>query len=262
VLPLFFAFHTFSAERASASPETLLIRNARQETLYVHIDYDRDPDIAPLQKPWKDMHVDSFYVTDSGTADAVAHLRYTHPFYAEMNGYKGFATDYIYYDSSPSGLAPVYTAEIAFTFPRGDTAESWMSAEGNHMNPEPRIKDDVEYLKDGRGTDFRVELDAGGKEVPATRALVHFLARRSGWIGKSNPTALARSTERSARTPRGWVVDGPGSAVLSVPASATRLRLLDALGRTAWEADALAPGSRLAVPAGLKPGAFRCVWLP
>jgi len=254
-------FSGLSAGRASAAAETLLFLSPEKETLYVHIDYARDPDIAPTVKPWKDMHVDSFYVSDSGTANETTHLRYTHPFYAELGGHKGAGTDYIYYDHA-KGQEPHYTANIGFDFLNGDTTESWFSSEGHHLNDDSRVWAYEDGVHDSTEMNFTVDKVVGGMMLPRGDGFTDFLARRSGWTGAIPVSALARgSGSDPMRLPRGLVLFRNG-ATLAVPPQATRLLLLDAAGRTAWKAEALIPGDRLAPPAGLRTGAFRRVWLP
>jgi hypothetical protein len=246
-----------------AAPETLVFSKAKTDTFYVHIDYDRDPDVAP-DKPWKnwdETKVDSFYVTDSGTADQARHVHYAHPFYAEVNGTKGYGSDYIYYVDDPSGNDPHYTAEIVFEFRFGDTVSGWQSSNGWHINPYPRLNDFyAKGLANGDEMNFFDYRSVGDQDI-SDHVFLDFVARRPGWIGNGNATALARSPRpRDEGTRNGALVMPSAQTVLTVPASATRLRLIDATGRTAWEADGLLPGARISAPAELKPGIFRCLW--
>jgi hypothetical protein len=262
-LPLVCLLAGFSAGTAAAAPETLVFRNAQGETLYVHIDYDRGPEIdAPSGwDSWQAMEKDSFYVTDAGTSGETSHLRYTHPFYAELDGRKAAGTDYVFYDHA-QGEEPHYTAEIGFRFVRGDTLESWNSGNGHHMKADPRIWAYEEGVTDSTDMNFMVDLLANGESLPPPEGFVVFLKRSPGWIGTGIPTALApKSGPGTARPREGWAAWGNGS-FLTVPERTTRLLLLDAKGRTVWKAEALAPGARLGAPAGITAGVFRCVWLP
>jgi hypothetical protein len=207
------------------------------------------------------METDSFYVTDSGTAGETSHVRYTHPFYAELGGREAAGTDYIVYDHT-QGEEPHYTAEIGFRFVRGDTLEFWTSGNGHHMNDDHRTWGYQEGVTDSTEMDFLVDRMANGVSLPSPERTTVFLRRSQGWIGGGFPTALApKGVPGDARPRTGWAAWGNGSS-LTVPDRATRLLLLDAKGRTAWKAEALAPGNRLDAPTGLKAGVFRCVWLP
>jgi hypothetical protein len=256
-----FLLSGLSAGTASAAPETLVLRNPAKETLFVHIDYARAPDIAPFVKPWKDLQVDSFYVTDSGTASEASHLRYTRAFYVELDGRKGAGTDYIYYDHI-KGEEPHYTANIGFFFQEGDTTEAWTSSEGHHLNDDPRVWAYEDGIHDSTEMNFTVVRQAGGPLLPGPEGFIDFLARRQDWIGSVPVSSLTRESGFGpGQTGPGWVIWGNSSA-LTVPAHATRLDLLDAMGRTVWKGEALVPGARLALPTGIRPGAFRCVWRP
>jgi hypothetical protein len=252
-----------SPGRAAAAPETLVLRNARNETLYVHIDYAREPAIAAPSgwADWKAMEKDSFYVSDSGTSGEAAHVRYTHPFYAELDGRMGAGTDYVFYDHA-QGEEPHYTAEIGFDFVRGDTIESWNSGNGHHMNADPRIWGYEEGVTDSTDMNFMVDMRANGADLALQDGFIDFVRRGPGWFGGGVPVALARRHGHGPARPReGWATWGSGP-FLTVPEAATRLLLLDANGRRAWKADGLTPGARLEPPAGLRHGAFQCVWQP
>jgi len=248
-----------------AAPETLIFTKAKTDTFYVHIDYDRDPDVAP-DKPWgswNEMKVDSFWVTDSGTSDQARHVHYGHPFYAEVNGTKGYGSDYIYYVDAPPGLDPQYTAEIGFDFRFGDTLSGWMSSNGWHIDPYPRLSDFyAKGLATGDEMNFSDYRTVGDKDV-SDHVFLDFVARRPGWIGKGGATSLAGPLRTgNGESGNGLWVRPSAQTVLTVPAAATRLRLIDAAGRSAWSAEGLMPGAKLSAPAELRPGVFRCLWLP
>ena len=248
---------------ASADPETLVLRGLQNETLYVHIDYDRDPEIpAPSGwESWQAMEKDSFYVTDAGTPDEASHVRYTRAFHAKLGDRKGAATDYIFYDHI-KGQEPHYTAQIIFTFLNGDTTESWTSGFGHHMQDDPRLTGWENGVDGSSQMDFSVDLIAGGKILPRPEKGIVFLDRRPGWIDGEGPTSPARKRESGlAQLRHGWVGWGK-QTVLTVPEHASRLLLMDANGRIAWKAEALTPGARLDAPAGLRTGPIRYLWLP
>lgn len=251
-----------SAGIAMAAPETLIVQTPENETLYVHFDYDRSPEIAAPEGwgSWEAMELDSFFVTDSGTPEEAPHLRYRHAFYAELDGRKAAGTDYIFYDFI-KGDEPHYTSEIGFRFPKGDTVESWTSTTGPHMVDDRRLVYYERGIHDGYDFDFMIDRIAGGVVLPSPEKGLIFLGRRSGWVGKGGATSLARGAGAAAPVRGGWVTWGRGST-LTVPERATRLLLFDAKGRAAWKAEALKPGARLQSPAGLWPGAFQCLWLP
>lgn len=260
---LFLVSSVIPAGWASAAEETMILRNAHGDTLYVHIDYSREP-VPEAPKgwaSWKAMEKDSFYVTDSGTSSESTHLRYTHPFYAELDGYKGWATDYIYFDHD-KGQEPHYTGEIGFAFLKGDTVESWSSYNGHHLNDDSRVWSYEKGVDSATEMDFSVDQIVDGASLTPRAGNIVFLDRRAGWFGGNLPVPIARRAGSEAARPRqGWAAWGNG-LVLTVPERATRLFLLDANGRRVWKAEALTPGSRLESPAGLAPGAFRYVWLP
>lgn len=261
-LPAVFLFSALCAGTASASPETLVFRNAQSETLYVHIDYDRAPEIAvpPGWGSWSAMEKDSAFVTDSGTADAATHLRYSHAFYAELDGRKAAGTDYIFYDEIP-GDEPHYTAEVGFRFPRGgDTLATWISGNGHHMVDDARVVGYEKGINPAREMNMMADLQVDTTESPRPDGLIDFLDRRPGWVSGGVPTPIARTGSGPARPGQSrWAW---GGAPLEVPGNATRLLLIDANGRMAWKADDLRPGARLEAPSGLRSGSFRCVWLP
>lgn len=238
-----------------AKPETLTFVKGETDSFHVFIDYERHPDIpSESGRPWAEIEKDSVYTTGTGE-EATRHIRYVKAFYAEMNGRKGFATDYIYFMGPPEPSAdrdPVYTAECTFLFPNGSSSERLYNVTV-HLNDFPHLT--PEYREGAPiGTPFGFG-SGDGEDVP-----VELVARTDGW---DMPVAAGPSGgPGKRREAAGWLVRLDGRQVLRVPEGRSRVRLMDVTGRSAWGAEGLRPGEELALPAHLGPGAFRYQWTP
>jgi hypothetical protein len=238
-----------------ASPETLTFVKGEADTFQVRIDYARLPDIPSEDgRPWEEIEKDSAYTTGSG-AEETRNIRYVKAFYAEMNGRKGFGTDYIHFTGPPAPSPdrdPVYTAECTFLFPNGTTRERLYNMTV-HLNDFHGL--DAEYQKGvALGTPFGLG-NGEGEDVP-----VELVARSQGW---DLPVAAGPEAGRGAiRGTAGWTVRLDGRQALRVPEGASKVRILDVTGRSAWRSAGLRPGEELVLPAELGPGAFRYQWMP
>lgn len=238
-----------------AAPETLTFVKGEAETLQVRIDYDKHPDIpSESGRPWEEIEKDSVYTTGTGD-EATQHVRYVKAFHAEMNGRKGYGTDYIHFTGPPEPSAdrdPVYTAELNFHFPDGSSAERLYNPTV-HLNDFPRMN--AQYWEGvALGTPF------GFGSVGGSDSEVKLVARTPGW---EVPVAAIRTDGPGGRPgSAGWIIRLDGRQALRVPEGSSRLRLIDVTGRSAWHAHGLRPGDELALPDELGPGAFRLQWIP